>query len=198
MNYRRALRLQPTLVDAHRGYWYIDEPPAKPSWWFDRAYLSLARLLPRRARHRVLYGLVKLHYRRHPEDSRVHFMLGAHALALGRLDEAEERLQFAYDLLDGVDTEALARLIIVWALQGRLDDARDGLVRLRDVPSPETGETAGGQELAARAVDLISPFVDQPGLTVLDGAEDLRVEVLQVFPEVFAGADSAGAGSGAS
>jgi len=198
VNYRRALKLQPTLVDAHRGYWYIDEPPGKLSLWFDPMYLALARLSPRRARHRVLYRLITFHYRRHPEDSRVHFMLGAHALLLGRLDEAEERLQFAYDLLDGVDIEALARLIIVWALQGRLDDARDGLVRLRETPSPENGDAPTEEELRVRAGDLLSPFIAQPGLTHLAGAEDLRVEILETFPEVFAEADAAATSPAAS
>jgi len=188
-NYRRALQLQPTLVDAHRGYWYTEapshEPPRRSSWWFDPAYLVVARVLPRRARPRVLYRLVKTHYRRHPEDSRVHFMLGAHALLLELFDEAEERLQFAYDLLDGIDIEALARLIVVWALQGRLDEARDGLARLRAAPSLETGAAPVKVELARRAEDFLSPFLDRPDLTLLPGAQELHVELLQTFPEFF-------------
>jgi len=194
-NYRRALQLQPTLVDAHRGYWYTDkptdEPPARPSRWFDPAYVVLNRLLPRRAARRALYQLVKLHYRRHPEDSRVHFMLGAHALLLERLDEAEERLRFAYDLFDGVDFEALARLIIVFALQGRLDEARDGLVTLRSAPNLETGAAPDEEELARRAEHLLSPFLDRPELTTRPGAEGLRVEIVNTFPEVFGDTDPA-------
>lgn len=192
-NYRRALRLQPTLVDAHRGYWYVESDGAKPprvsSWWLDVAYHVLARVLPRRARHRALYRLVKLHYRIYPEDSRVHFMLGASALLLERLGEAEERLQFAYDLLDGIDIEALARLIAVWGLQGRHDDAHDGLVTLRRTPNLETGAPPTDNELAQRVGNLLSPFFDRPELTTLPGAEELRVSIVETFPEVFADAE---------
>jgi hypothetical protein len=62
-----------------------------------QAFFGLTRLpaFPGRLKIRLRYGLLRLHHRRHPEDSRIHFMLGAHALLLERLDEAEERLQFA-------------------------------------------------------------------------------------------------------
>ena len=188
-NYRRALQLQPTLVDAHRGYWYVEdptgEPPAVSSWWFDAVYHVLARVLPRRVGIPALYWLVRVHYRRHPEDSRVHFMLGAHALLLGRFEEAEERLRFAYDLVDGVDLEALARLVIVWALQGRHDEARDGLATLRGAPNPETGGPPAEDDLAQRVGNLLSPFIDRPELTALPGAEELRGDIVETFPEVF-------------
>lgn len=194
-NYRRALQLQPTLVDAHRGYWYVEHPadalPRVSSWWLDVAYGALARVLPRRARHRALYRLVKLHYRLYPEDSRVHFMLGALALLLERFEEAEERLQFAYELMHGADTEALARLIIVWALQGRREEAREGLATLRRAPSLETGTAPDAEELAQRAGNLLSPFLDRPELTMLPRAEELRVDISETFPEVFRDTDPA-------
>lgn len=186
-NYRRALQLQPTLVDAHRGYWYVERSgdglPRVSSWWLDVAYRVLAWVLPRRPR--VLYRLVKLHYRLYPEDSRVHFMLGAHALLLERFEEAEERLQFAYELLDGADIEALARLIIVWALQGRREEAREGLATLRRAPSLETGSAPNAEELAQRAGNLLSPFLDRSELTMLPGAEELHVDISETFPDVF-------------
>lgn len=186
-NYRRALQLQPTLVDAHRGYWYVERSgdglPRVSSWWLDVAYRVLAWVLPRRPR--VLYRLVKLHYRLYPEDSRVHFMLGAHALLLERFEEAEERLQFAYELLDGADIEALARLIIVWALQGRREEAREGLATLRRAPSLETGTAPNAEELAQRAGNLLSPFLDRSELTMLPGAEELHVDISETFPDVF-------------
>ena len=200
-NYRRALQLQPTLVDAHRGYWYVEDPddemPSVSSWWLDAAYLLIAHLSPRRVRHWALYRLVRLHYRLYPEDSRVHFMLGAHALLLQRFEEAEERLQFAYDLLDGIDIEALARLIIVWALQGRHDEARDGLATLRGAPSLETGAPPTDEDLAQRVGNLLSPFLDRPELTLLPGAEELRVDMVEAFPEVFGDTDPALVGTGA-
>lgn len=118
-------------------------------------------------------------------------MLGAHALLLERFEEAEERLRFANELVGGTDFEALARLVIVWALQGRIDEARDGLADLREAPDLETGGPPEHEQLVARVVNLLSPFFDRPELTTLPGAEELRVEVVNTFPEVFGDSDAA-------
>lgn len=191
VNYARALRLQPTLVDAHRGYWYTEdpaiEPPKRLSWWFDPAYRVLSVVRPRRLGYRTLYWLVKLQYRLHPEDSRVHFMLGSHALLLEYFEEAEERLRFAYDLFEGADLEALARLIVLWGLEGRLDEVREGLATLREAPSLETGTAPAAEELLARARNLLLPFVDRPELTTRPYADDLLREFKNSFPEVLSG-----------
>jgi len=100
-NYLLALHEQPTLVDAHRGYWYVLQPgqvPEDNAPGFDRGYSVINRLprwLGTHWRHRVFAWWLRRHYRRHPEDTRIHFMLGAHALLAGDLETAEERLQFA-------------------------------------------------------------------------------------------------------
>lgn len=188
-NYRRALQAQPTLTDAHRGYWYAEKPtdelPGRSSWWFDPAFHMLSQLRPRQPRHLALYWLLRVHYRLHPEDSRIHFMLGASALLRERFVEAEERLQFAYDLMRGVDLEALASLALVRGLQGRLDEARNDLTELRDAPNAETGEAPGHGEHLQRVGYLLSPMADRPSLTLLPHADELATAMTETFPGIF-------------
>ena len=151
----------------------------------DQLFLGITRLpiVSVRTKIALRYRLLRRHYRRHPEDARVHFMLGTHAVLLLRLDEAEERLQFAYDVMWGADLQALARLSLVWALKGEPEKAREGVVRIRGAPSIATGRPPTEQELVERAFDLLSPFMELPQVTIEPGAEDFHRASVEVFPE---------------
>jgi tetratricopeptide (TPR) repeat protein len=187
--YRLALHAEPTLVDAHRGYWHVLRPgqaAESTSPLFDAVYMVIARLprWRRRWQHRAFGWWLRRHYRRHPEDTRIHFMLGAHALLQGDLETAEERLRFAVDVFDGVDYEALSRLAIVHGLQGCFDEARAELEGVRDIPSLRNSATPAPpsvQELRERAVNFLLPFVDEPHLA--SGEKGARL--FDVFAEVF-------------
>ena len=186
-NYRRALQLQPTLVDAHRGYWY-DLPPSEeaPLVLFDRLCGLIGRspgFGTRRWRRKLYLPLLRWHYRRHPEDSRIHFMLGAHCLLEGDLETAEERLQFANDLLDGVDWEALARLALVRVQQGRYAEARADLKALHDAPSLETKTPPSAKELDQRLMNLLLPTFEEPRLIAEGRGEQFWHMLLDVFGE---------------
>lgn len=189
-HYLHALHNEPTLVEAHRGYWHVlprGEAPQAASSLFDRGYAAIQRL-PKWTgvgrRQRLFVWWLRRHYKRHPEDTRIHFMLGAHALLTRDLEMAEERLQFAIDVFDGVDYEARSRLAIVYALQGRFDDARVELERVRDMPSLEGSGAHSApsvEEQRRRAVNFILPFLDDPSLAA--GATGARI--YEVFAEVF-------------
>jgi len=124
-----------------------------------------------------MYRLLVVHARRHPEDSRVHYMLGAFALLQGAFALAEERLSFALGL-DDLDLEALGRRAAARGLQGDFVGAREDLTALRDAPSlPGEAssmpsfpwpEADSGQARLRYAVLL--PFVDEPALWSHDHA----------------------------
>lgn len=186
-HYRKALFLQPDLVDAHRGYWW-QLPNEEPDLVFDKLYKLIARLPPvrpgghaRRWRRRLYGPLLRWHYRRHPEDSRIHYMLGAHALLDGDLQTADERLQFAYDLLDGADLETLGRLVLVKVHQGDVQGAREAMQTLHDARSFDDGGPAKAEELEARVMNMLLPAVEEPGLV----AEEFGVVLWELMTEVF-------------
>ncbi len=189
VHYREALLLQPDLVDAHRGFWWNFDGPGDPSGgpWFDRLYQLSARLPgfgARRWRRRLYRPLLRWHYRRHPEDSRIHFMLGAHALLLGDLDTAEQRLTFAYELLDGNDLEALARLAVVSAQRGDWDKTREHLQTLHHAPNPETGRPPSRNDVQARYYNLLLPIAEEPRLVAGEIGERLLELLVEVFGDV--------------
>lgn len=181
-NYREALLLQPDLVEAHRGYWWFADPDeeARPSR-FDRAFGILNRIpgIPKKLRIRLLYRLCLHHYRRHPEDSRIHFMLGAHALLLGDLETAEERLLFANELIGGIDTEAIARLVLVAM---KKDEDAVARKRLEELKAVQHGHPPNAEELAARAVNLYLPVMEGVELLTLSQGARLATMVEQLFP----------------
>ncbi|MDX6671467.1 MAG: hypothetical protein QOI91_1830 [Solirubrobacteraceae bacterium] len=195
-HYREALLLQPDLADAHRGYWW-KVPPGEEAReaWFDRAFLAVSSFPGRRKRWRrvLVTALLRWHYRRHPEDSRIHYMLGMNALFRGRFAEADDRLTFAYELLDGLDLEALARRAIARSHLGQYEAARQDLETLRAAPGPHevaSGKTASRartlNELSQRAQWIVISLVEETRL--LGGAGGWRFQqmMLEVFPDVFA------------
>lgn len=186
-HYRQALLIQPDLVDALRGYWWkvprgeqAKEDVFDKLFWFVNKRL---RRLPMEPRLHLLYLLVKQHYRLHPEDARVHFMLGAHALLLKKLDVASKRLEFANDFVEGLDTEATARLVIVRLLEGRKGDAEKELIKLR---TTELGHPPTPQELVDRGLDLYKPVFERPGKPLLctEDAQWLAEKVVAIFPNL--------------
>ena len=139
--------------------------------------------MPKRLKIKVLRWVLRAHYRLHPEDSRIHFMLGAHALLDGDLEVAEERLQFAYDLLNGVDLEALARLAVVWSVKGEDDRAREALDRFANAPNLKTGQAPDQDELRRRFRNFLLPFAEDSDLLgeaapLLEYAEEVFSAVL--------------------
>ncbi len=181
-NYREALLLQPDLVEAHRGYWWFADPDdeVKPSR-FDRAFDIVQRIpvIPKRMKIRMIYRLCRHHYRQHPEDSRIHFMLGAHALLLGDLDTAEERLLFANELIGGIDTEAIARLVLVAM---KKDEDAVARRRLEELKAVRLGHPPSDDELVARVVNLYLPIME--GVEVLTFSQGARLATMveQLFP----------------
>jgi len=188
-HYLRALHLQPDLVDAHRGYWFIlkdEAAPHNPAPWFDRAFLAVDQLrrfpVLRALRRPLLRRLLVRHYRRHPEDSRIHYMLGARALLDGRLEMAEERLTFANELLDGHDLEAQARLAIVYAMQGRAQDAKQVIDALWwNAPPPGLSKQDFRRALAA---SFFSPFLDEPEIGARPGVDWVFGQFFEIFKPV--------------
>lgn len=195
-NYREALRLEPELVEAHRGYWWDVHPTKerKPAP-FDRAFGVIKRIpgLPRGLKIRMLYRRGRAHYRRHPEDSHIHFMLGAQALLLGDLETAEKRLLFAKEIVGGYDTEAIARLVLV--AMKKDEDAVAG-VRLEELRAVQIGGPPGVNELIGRVVDVYSPILE--GNRVLDPAQSGRLAemVEELFPSPSASGPTAALGAG--
>jgi tetratricopeptide (TPR) repeat protein len=181
-HYRQALRLQPDLVDAHRGYWWkVPQDEQQKEGLVDALFLFLSRSLrrfPIKPRLKLIYRLLLLHYKRHPEDSRIHFMLGAHALLLKDLTTAEERLLFANELVGGIDTEAIARLVLVRILQDRKADAEKELQALKAV---EHGHPPTGEELRERALNLYLPIFEVKDLLTFAQSQWLGEKVETIF-----------------
>lgn len=186
-HYVAALRLHPELVDAHRGYWYEgdgqDLVAAASS--FDRSYRILMAIPGfgwRRWRRPLVRYLLRRHYRRHPEDSRIHYMLGAHALIGGDLDTAEERLKFALQLLDR-DYEALARLAVVYALQQRKEEAAAAIDQLWDTPGPQ-GRAPDDRQRRGIAASFVAPFLEEPRLASNSDGEWILEQLFARFGSV--------------
>jgi tetratricopeptide (TPR) repeat protein len=188
-HYLKALRLQPDLVDAWRGYWWEVTPAQREDErrgrWFDVLWNLIAprHFIPKGAKLRLLFGLTQLLYRRHPEQERVHFMLGSQALLRGDLDVAEERLVFAYELTQGVDLECLGRLVMLRVQQGDLDEAETLLRRLREAPSQASVGPPSHDELRDRLFYVIHPALDEVRLVVGEPGEDLAKLLGEAFPE---------------
>lgn len=181
-HYRQALLLQPDLVDAHRGYWWKVPPDEQQKeGLFDALFLFVSktlRRLPRKPRIKVIYRLLLWHYKRHPEDSRIHFMLGAHALLLKDLQTAEERLLFANELVGGADTEATARLVLVRILQGRMGDAEKELRALKAV---QHGKPPTRDELRDRVLNLYLPIFEEKDLMTFAQSRWLAEKIEEIF-----------------
>lgn len=184
-HYREALLLQPDLVDAHRGYWWkVPEGHEPKELLFDRLYRVInSRPFPKRFRFKAFNRLLLWHYRRHPEDSRIHFMLGAHALLLRDLDTAEERLLFANELVGGADTEAMNRLAIVALMKGDDIQAREWLERSKAAPTLRKSGLATREELRGRAVNVYLPLLDEPGLLTLEQ----QLKLVTIHEAVYSG-----------
>ena len=121
----------------------------------------------------------------------MHFMLGAQAFLLGDLDFAEERLQFAYDLVEGVDLEALARLALVKAKKGRLAEAEADLVELRSRPSLAGGPPSA-EDLHERMRYFLLPFLDEPRLWSDEKLQPIGERFVTLFPTKTGGAEPFG------
>jgi tetratricopeptide (TPR) repeat protein len=182
-NYREALRLQPDLADAHRGYWWGASPAeAFRPGGFDRLFEIIKRTpgIPKKLKIRMLYRLSRSHYRRHPEDSRIHFMLGAQSLLLGDLETAEERLLFANEIIGGLDTEAIARLVLVAM---KKDEDAEARRRLEELKAVQLGGPPGREELTARVVNLYLPVMEGVELLSYSQGARLATMVEQIFPD---------------
>jgi tetratricopeptide (TPR) repeat protein len=185
-HYRQALHLQPDLVDAHRGYWWKVPQGQEPKMLFDRLYGIVNRIkpLPKRLRFKTLYRLLLWHFDRHPEDSRVHFMVGAHALLLGDLETAEERLLFATEVVGGMDTEAMNRLAIVALMKDETSKAKEWLERSRAVPTLGRSGLSVHEELKGRAVNVYLPVLDEPKLLSFEQGQTLVTLMEAVYPDM--------------
>lgn len=153
---------------------------------FDRMYRAVNRIkpFPKRFRFKVLYRLLLWHVGRHPEDSRVHFMLGAHALLLRDLETAEERLLFATEIFGGMDTEAMNRLAIVALMKGENGKAKEWLERSRAVPTLGLSGLALHEELKDRAVNVYLPVLDEPKLLSYEQGRKLAMMIEAVYPDM--------------
>jgi len=191
-NYRQALLLEPTLVDALRGYWGVVEEgdlPEPGNRSFERLTRRLAEaesasLTVRRLRRRVLSRLLLWRFKRHPEDARLHYMLGYCALLQRDFVFAEERLTFAYQLWGPTDLESLGARGVARALQGRVDEARTDFLALRDAPD-DLGSDLGPADAGRRAGVVVSPFYWEPTLVSLPHSE----EVFALTRELFSGGE---------
>jgi len=194
--YRAALLVEPTLVEAHRGYWgeeLLGAPDPARSRLFDPTMMLLIKLGGKSDRRRrllrpLIYRLALRHARRHPEDSRIHYMLGAFALTLGNFALAEERLSFALGLIEG-DLEALGRRAAARGLQGDFVGSREDLFVLRDAP-PLSGSPSNmpgdpwpeaDSAKARLRYAVLLPFIDEPALWSYPHAAkfgELAIEIL--------------------
>lgn len=174
-HYRRSLLLDPVSLEALRGYWFhIDRgsAPQPASRLFEvvtgRLMRAPAGPIPlNRLLRPVVWHLLMRRYRRHPEDARLHYMLGYTALLRGRFKFAGERLAFIYEFTRPWDFEALAALAVAEALQGRLDQARESLLELREAPTTAPIQPATvdiDRSLLSRGAMVLSPFVWEPRL----------------------------------
>jgi tetratricopeptide (TPR) repeat protein len=185
-HYREALLIEPTLVPAHRGYWFSrpeDDPEIRRTLLFDRIANPLINVTGkgkpwrRRLVRPILWRMLRWQHRRHPEDSRVHFMLGAYALLRGDYEVAEERLRFALEL-NPADLEAQARLAVVRAFMGDLDETEFLVREIRDAPRLPTAPGAHSpvpqDSASARLWMLAVPFFDEPRLETRPHADELH------------------------
>lgn len=185
-HYRRALLLDRELIDAHRGFWgtMVESDLTQEEDLWDRLVkmtaprnLRVRRLLRPLNRKLLLWRL-----RRHPEDSRIHYMLGCQALLIEDYASAESRLIYANKLFDGHDLEAQARLAVVRGLQGRIPEAETLLEGIRSAhPPPAPG---GGPDFSTKEGKILSimlPFLDEPRLGFLPHAEDVGEAMERVF-----------------
>lgn len=184
-HYREALLLDRELIDAHRGYWGTmnesDQKQGEGLW--DRLVRATApsNLRVRRLLRPLNRRLLHWRLRYYPEDSRIHYMLGAQSLLLEDYVDAERRLNYANDLFDGRDLEAQARLAVVRGLQGRIAEAESLLegIRAAQVPPAPSGLDLSTEE--GKIMSILLPFLDEPKLSLLPHAEDFRGALVKVF-----------------
>ncbi len=184
-HYREALLLDRELIDAHRGYWGTmtesHHVPEEGVWDRLVKMTTPSNLRVRRLLRPLNRQLLLWRFRRHPEDSRIHYMLGVQSLLVGDYVIAEQRLIYANDLFDGHDLEAQARLAVVRGLQGRIPEAESLLEEIRSAQPPPA---PGGPDLsttAGKIVTILLPFLDEPRLSLLPQVEDFRGAMDRVF-----------------
>jgi tetratricopeptide (TPR) repeat protein len=185
-HYRRALLLDRKLIDAHRGYWGTmaesDLVPEENLW--DRVVKMTApdNLRARRLLRPLTRKLLLWRLRRHPEDSRIHYMLGCQALLVEDYATAESCLIYANELSNGHDLEAQARLAVVRGLQGRIPEAEGLLEGIRSAhPPPAPG---GGPDFSTnegKVLSIMLPLLDEPRLGFLPRADDFGEAMEKVF-----------------
>jgi tetratricopeptide (TPR) repeat protein len=186
-HYRRSLLLNSTSLEALNGYWFFVDrgsaPPTSRTYEFlVGRFMTLRPPLSRWVRP-LVWRLLMYRYRRHPEDARLHYMLGFTALLRGDLTFASERLAFIYEFTRPADLEALASLAVAQALRGRLQDARETLIELRNAPTsvPIPSEVDIDRSLAVRPIMVLSPLVREPSLQRFDHTDDLLMLLEEVF-----------------
>ena len=111
-------------------------------------------------------ALLEWRLSRHPEDSRIHYMLGCQALLVEDYATGESRLNYANELLDGQDLEAQARLAVVQGLQGRISEAENLLRGIKDA-KPLQLPAGAGPDLSTtegKVLSIMLPFLDEPRL----------------------------------
>jgi tetratricopeptide (TPR) repeat protein len=185
-HYRQALLLDRELIDAHRGYWGTmreSEQTQEEGLWDSLVRMTApSNLRVRRLLRPLNRKLLLWRLGHHPEDSRIHYMLGAQSLLIQDYANAERRLIYANDLSDGHDLEAQARLAVVRGLQGRISEAESLLEGIRSAQPPPASD--GGLDFSTKAGKIMSillPFLDEPRLSFLPHAEDLREAMERVF-----------------
>lgn len=196
-HYLSALRMDRTLVAAYHGYW-SGVPEGEEVRGRKYIYDVLSRLLiaasdgsawRRRLSRPLLWRLMVRHHRRHPEDARLYYSLGATALTRMDLDLADDMLTFAIALLPE-DLQAHARRAVVLALQNRREEAIQTLKLVRDVP-PLPGRPGDPgypwvleDSPQVRGFEFIRPFLDEPHLAYLPHAQDFMQTVGDMFEMV--------------
>ncbi len=188
-HYREALLIDRTLVDAHRGYWGAskesERPPQREGAWDWMLQKTTPRNLRlRRALRPLNQRLLEWRYEHHPEDSRIHYMLGCAALLREDFATAEERLLYADQLLDGHDLEAQARLAVTRGLQGRIPEA-EGLLRAIKAakPPPRPGDGPDLSTEEGKTLMILLPFLDEPRLGFLPQAQHFGEALGRFFGE---------------
>jgi tetratricopeptide (TPR) repeat protein len=169
-HYRRALLLDRKLIDAHRGYWGTANESGLTQGegiWDHLVRATAPRNLKFRRLLRPLNGaLLRWRLSRHPEDSRIHYMLGCQALLAEDFGAAKSRLEYANDLLDGRDLEAQARLAVVLGLQGKIPEAENLLRDIKKAEPPQLPPDAGPDlsTTEGKILSIMLPFLDEPRL----------------------------------
>ena len=168
-HYLAALNRDRLLVDALRGYWGITEVAEGPGN-FDRIAKRLMEARPapvplNRWLRPLTWRLLKSRYRRHPEDARLHLMLGATALLRGDLAFAAERLLFAYFLPPGRDFSALIGGVLATGLQGDIERAQKILIEALEFAQEHPVDAYGRPIVSEENYsDIVSPFFWEPRL----------------------------------